>query len=134
MPKVLITDDEGSIRRTLKEILQFEKYEVDEAADGLECLAKLKQTAYDVILLDIKMPKMNGYNAAKIIKAIKPNLPIIAQSAYALENEIAEYINIFDDYLTKPIKSNDLKNVVQRYVELKLFNKCLLFKLLRFNP
>jgi CheY-like chemotaxis protein len=70
--------------------------------------------------MDIKMPKMNGYNAAKIIKAIKPNLPIIAQSAYALENEIAEYINIFDDYLTKPIKSNDLKNVVQRYVELKI--------------
>ncbi|HNA94106.1 MAG TPA: response regulator, partial [Saprospiraceae bacterium] len=53
MAKILIVDDEQSIRRTLKEILEFEKYIVDEAADGYDCLVKLKQDKYDVIILDI---------------------------------------------------------------------------------
>ena len=60
MAKILIVDDESSIRKTLREILEFEKYKVDEAVDGLDCMVKLKQTEYDVIIMDIKNAK-NGW-------------------------------------------------------------------------
>lgn len=63
MAKVLLVDDESSIRRTLKDILSFEKYEVVEAVDGLDGIEKVKQQSFDVILLDIKMPRMDGIEA-----------------------------------------------------------------------
>ena len=68
MAKVLIVDDETPIRRTLKEILEFEKFKVEEASDGLECLVQLKKNQYDVILMDIKMPKMDGYTLVRRLK------------------------------------------------------------------
>jgi len=73
----------------------------------------------DLILMDIKMPIMDGHEAAKIIKQLNPNLPIIAQSAYALVNERAKYEGIFDDYLTKPINKEDLIEKVNKYIENK---------------
>jgi len=60
MPKVLIIDDEQSIRSTLKDILEYEKYEVSEAADGEQGLKMLLADNYDIALCDIKMPKMDG--------------------------------------------------------------------------
>ena len=74
MAKVLIVDDEPSIRRTLREILEFEKYEVDEASDGLECLVKLKRDQYDVVVMDIKMPKMDGMDALERLQLLVPCL------------------------------------------------------------
>ena len=53
MAKILIVDDEASIRRTLRDILEYEKYEVDETKDGMECLVKLKKEKYDVVIMDI---------------------------------------------------------------------------------
>ena len=67
MPKILIIDDEKSIRASLKEILTYEKFEVDEAADGAEGLKKAESGNYDVILCDIKMPKV-GHNILPIHK------------------------------------------------------------------
>ena len=61
MAKLLIIDDEASIRRTLKEILEFENYTVDVAEDGVQGVAAAKKTTYDAIFCDIKMPQMNGY-------------------------------------------------------------------------
>jgi len=60
MAKILIIDDEKSIRKTLREILEYEKYQVDEAADGSEGIELIKKEKYDIILCDIKMPKMDG--------------------------------------------------------------------------
>ncbi|MDZ7775494.1 MAG: response regulator [Bacteroidales bacterium] len=60
MTKVLVIDDERSIRNSLREILEYEKYNVDEAADGGEALEKIADTLYDVILCDIKMPNIDG--------------------------------------------------------------------------
>ncbi|MGZ4089060.1 MAG: response regulator transcription factor, partial [Bacteroidia bacterium] len=60
MTKILIVDDEKAIRRSIKEILEFEKYLVDEAEDGLQAFAMASKNNYDVILSDIKMPKMDG--------------------------------------------------------------------------
>ena len=60
MSKILIIDDEKSIRHTLREILEYEKYEVEEAKDGEDGFKKLSENAYDIILCDVKMPKMDG--------------------------------------------------------------------------
>ena len=76
MSKVLIVDDERSIRHTLRDILEFEKYEVDEACDGMEALVKIKQNPYDVIILDIKMPKMDGMDALDRIQEIARETPV----------------------------------------------------------
>jgi len=62
---------------------------------------------------------MTGHEAAKIIKEINPNLPIVAQSAYALEHERAKYNGVFDDYLTKPIEEEDLKQMVMKYIDIQ---------------
>jgi CheY-like chemotaxis protein len=60
MATILVIDDEKSIRRTLREILEYESYKVEEAADGLEGLNMIRNKSYDAVLLDIKMPKMDG--------------------------------------------------------------------------
>lgn len=70
----------------------------------------------DLILMDIKMPVMDGHTAAKIIKGLYPTLPIIAQSAYALKHEIEKYGDVFDDYLPKPIREKKLTETVKKYI------------------
>ncbi len=109
MAKVLITDDEGSIRRTLKEILQFEKYEVDEAADGLDCLAKVKKMAYDAILLDIKMPKMDGLETLEKLQEMTPDTPVIMISGHGTLDTAVEAVKkgAFD-FVAKPPDLNRL--------------------------
>ena len=77
MAKILIVDDDKSIRKTLRDILEFEKYEIDESPDGLDCIVKIKQNKYDVIILDVKMPRMDGMEAIEKIMNISPDTPVI---------------------------------------------------------
>lgn len=109
MPRILIADDEQSIRRTLREILEFEKYKVDEAADGLECLAKVKQETYDVIILDIKMPKMDGLEALEKIQELVPDTPVVMISGHASIDTAVEAVKkgAFD-FIAKPPDLNRL--------------------------
>lgn len=119
MPKVLIVDDESSIRRTLREILQFEKYEVDEAVDGLDALVKVKKQAYDLIILDIKMPKMDGIEAMERIQMISPDVPIIVISGHANIDTAVEAVKkgAFD-FVSKPPDLNrmliTMRNAMER--------------------
>ncbi len=83
MAKILVVDDEQSIRKTLREILEFEKYDVDEASDGLECLVKLKKAKYDVVIMDIKMPKMDGMEALERVQLLVPDTPVVMISGHA---------------------------------------------------
>ena len=69
MAKILIIDDEKSIRSTLREILEYEKYEVDEAVDGQDGIDKLSKKKYDIALCDIKMPKMDGMEFTQKLKS-----------------------------------------------------------------
>ena len=109
MAKILITDDEGSIRRTLREILEFEKYEATEAADGLDCLAKVKKTTYDVILLDIKMPKMDGMETLEKLQELAPDTPVIMISGHGTIDTAVEAVKkgAFD-FIAKPPDLNRL--------------------------
>jgi len=87
------------------------------AKDGKETVEICRTNPkIDLILMDIKMPIMNGHEAAKLIKEFRPVLAIIAQSAYGLEQEIEKYSGIFDDYLTKPIDEDDLKQKLVKYI------------------
>jgi len=109
MAKVLIVDDEGSIRRTLREILEFERYEVSEAVDGLDALAKVKQQSFDLLLLDIKMPKMDGLEALDRIREIAPDTQVVMISGHATIDTAVEAVKrgAFD-FIAKPLDLNRL--------------------------
>ncbi|NRB52673.1 MAG: sigma-54-dependent Fis family transcriptional regulator [Saprospiraceae bacterium] len=109
MARILIVDDERSIRRTLREILEFEKYQVDEAVDGLDCLVKLKQNKFDVIILDIKMPKMDGMDALERIQLLAHDTPVIMISGHANIDTAVEAVKkgAFD-FISKPPDLNRL--------------------------
>ena len=108
MAKILIVDDEAKIREVIREYAQFNKYETDEAADGLEAVNKAIKNDYDVIIMDIMMPKLDGYAACKEIKKEK-DIPIIMLSARG-----EEYDKLFgfelgiDDYVVKPFSPKEL--------------------------
>jgi two-component system, NtrC family, nitrogen regulation response regulator NtrX len=109
MSKVLIVDDERSIRHTLRDILEFEKYDVDEAGDGMECLVKVKQNQYDVIILDIKMPKMDGMDALDKIQELARETPVVMISGHASIDTAVEAVKkgAFD-FISKPPDLNRL--------------------------
>jgi len=109
MANVLIVDDEKSIRRTLRDILELEKYKVDEAADGLECIVKLKQNNYDVIILDIKMPKMDGMEALERINVLSNETPVVMISGHGTIDTAVEAVKkgAFD-FISKPPDLNRL--------------------------
>ena len=109
MAKVLIVDDEQSIRRTLREILEFEKYEVDEASDGLECLVKLKRSEFDVVIMDIKMPKMDGMDALERIQLLAPDTPVVMISGHAnIDTAVDAVKKGAFDFISKPPDLNQM--------------------------
>ncbi len=118
MAHVLIVDDEVPIRRTLKEILEFEKFQVDEACDGLECLVQLKKTQYDVILMDIKMPKMDGMEALERIQTLAPDTPVVMISGHANIDTAVEAVKkgAFD-FISKPPDLNRLLITVRNALD-----------------
>ena len=109
MARILIVDDEKSIRNTLRDILEFEQYEVDEAVDGMECLVKLKQNKYDVLVMDIKMPKMDGMEALERIQLLAPDVPVVMISGHANIDTAVEAVKkgAFD-FISKPPDLNRL--------------------------
>ena len=118
MAKDLIVDDETPIRRTLKEILEFEKFKVDEACDGLECLVQLKKSQYDVILMDIKMPKMDGMEALERIQTLAPDTPVVMISGHANIDTAVEAVKkgAFD-FISKPPDLNRLLITVRNALD-----------------
>lgn len=109
MPKILIVDDDSSIRRTLKNILEFEKYEVDEAVDGLDAMVHIKQNKYDVVIMDIKMPKLDGMDAIESVQKLRPDLPVVMISGHGNIDTAVEAVKkgAFD-FIQKPPDLNRL--------------------------
>jgi CheY-like chemotaxis protein len=88
-----------------------------EAKTGEEAVAVCRSDQdIALVLMDIKMPVMDGLEATRLIKSIRPGLPVIAQTAFALETEKAKYSTAFDDYLTKPIKTDDLRRIISLHL------------------
>ncbi|NLN95975.1 MAG: sigma-54-dependent Fis family transcriptional regulator [Bacteroidales bacterium] len=108
MSKILVVDDEKSIRNTLREILEYEKFIVDEASDGMEAIEKVKENRYDVILLDIKMPKMDGIEVLEQLM-ILTDAPVVMISGHGTVETVVEAIKKGAyDYITKPLDLNRL--------------------------
>ena len=109
MAKILIIDDEKSIRNILTEILENEKYNVDSAESGIEGLKLVNKNKYDAILCDIKMPKMDGMEALKHIKKSSPDVPIVMISGHGdIEIAVETIKNGAYDYISKPLDLNKL--------------------------
>lgn len=106
--KILVVDDEELIRNVIKEYLTIEEYTVEEAENGLAAIEKAKVNDYDLIIMDIMMPKMDGYQACKEIKKIK-NVPFIMLSARSEEyDKLIGFDLGIDDYVTKPFSPKEL--------------------------
>ena len=119
MPDILIIDDEKSIRKTLSEILGFEGYTIDEAADGEEGLKKFSAKNYDVVLCDIKMPKLDGIEFLEKAKALNGDVPIIMISGHGNIDTAVEAVKKGAyDYISKPPDLNrlliTLRNAIDR--------------------
>jgi len=107
MGKILVIDDEKSIRRALTEILEFEDFEVDEAEDGKEGLAKAKASFYDIIFCDIKMPKMDGMEVLEEIQKEKLESPVIMISGHGnIETAVEAIKKGAFDFIEKPLDLN----------------------------
>ena len=118
MAKVLIVDDERSIRSTLRDILEFEKYEVDEAVNGMDCLVKLKGSHYDVVILDIKMPQMDGMEALERIQILKPDTPILMISGHANIDTAVEAVKKGAyDFISKPPDLNRMLITIRNAID-----------------
>jgi len=108
MAKLLVVDDEAKIREVIREYAEFNGHEVDEAGDGMSALGLVKLNNYDLVIMDIMMPKLDGYSASKEIRKIK-DIPIIMLSARG-----EEYDKLFgfelgiDDYVVKPFSPKEL--------------------------
>lgn len=106
--KLLIVDDEKLIRNVIKEYASLEGFEIDEAYDGLNAIDMVKNNDYDLIIMDIMMPKCDGYKAVEEIKKMK-NIPFIMLSARNEEYDKLYGFNLeIDDYMTKPFSPKEL--------------------------
>ncbi len=109
MADILIIDDEKAIRKTLSEILSFEGYKIDEAADGEEGLKKFKDKSYDLVLCDIKMPKLDGIEFLQKAGEFNPDTPIIMISGHGnIETAVEAVKKGAYDYISKPPDLNRL--------------------------
>lgn len=108
MEKILIVDDEQKIREMIKKYAEFEGYKTDEANDGMEAVLKVRKTNYDVIIMDIMMPDLDGFSAVKEIRKTK-NTPVIMLSARGEEYDRIHGFEVgADDYVVKPFSPKEL--------------------------
>ena len=121
MSRILIVDDEINIRRVVKEYAEFEGYEVGEAANGMEAVELVKNNDYDLIVMDIMMPKMDGHQAAKAIRAMyadRPDaeeIPIIALSANAFSEDVQASLDAgMNGHVSKPLNMEEVAKVIER--------------------
>ena len=114
MAKILVADDEQKIREVIREYSEFNGHEVTEAADGMTAVGLCKLNDYDLIIMDIMMPKLDGFSACKEIRKIK-DIPIIMLSARS-----EEYDKLFgfelgiDDYVVKPFSRSSFQKQQRR--------------------
>ncbi|MDT8412823.1 MAG: sigma-54 dependent transcriptional regulator [Vicingaceae bacterium] len=120
MATILIIDDEKSIRNTLKDILEYEQYVIDEAEDGESGLAKIKANKYDLVMCDIKMPKMDGLDVLKHTIAVGIETPMVMISGHGtIETAVEAIKNGAFDFISKPFDLNRLLITVRNAIDKK---------------
>lgn len=116
--RVLIVDDQKGVRRLLEELFKKEGYEVNVAVDGKDSIEKVKAYTPDVILMDMKMPNMNGLEASEEIIKYDHTIPIIMMTAYGEMEVVQKALEAgVKKYITKPFDIIDLRNLVREVLE-----------------
>ena len=134
MSKLLVVDDEVKIRDVIREYAEFNGYEVEEAGDGMEAVRMCKESDFDLIILDIMMPKLDGFSTCKEIKKFKPDIPVIMLSARG-----EEYDKLFgfelgiDDYVVKPFSPKELMARVNAVLSRKSAGQSKAEEILKFE-
>ena len=109
MARLLIVDDEVKIREMIVKYAEHEGFEVDTASDGIEAVDKCSENNYDLIVMDIMMPNLDGFSAVKEIKEKNENIPVIMLSALGEEYDKVHGFDLgIDDYVVKPFSSKEL--------------------------
>jgi two-component system, NtrC family, nitrogen regulation response regulator NtrX len=120
MARILVIDDEKPIRNTLSEILEYEDHEVELAEDGVEGLEKAKEEKFDIILCDIKMPKMDGVEVIEKLMEICPEVPVIMISGHGtVETAVETLKKGAYDFIEKPLDLNRLLVSIRNALERK---------------
>jgi CheY-like chemotaxis protein len=115
--KILVAEDEDSNYELVKIVLQ-KRYRLIRAHNGIEAVTLNEDEHPDMILMDIRMPQMNGLDATRIIKEVSRNTPVIALSAYAFEENIREAKAAgCDEFMAKPFKVENLIEMVRKYLD-----------------
>lgn len=118
---ILVADDEESVRNLLSRVLSKMDYLVSTAANGEEVLAKIKVQSFDLVIMDIRMPKIDGMEAFKVLRLDHPNLPIIMMTAFSTVETTLETMRLGAfDYLTKPFDVPDVKTLVEKVFSSRL--------------
>lgn len=124
MARILIIDDEASIRRTLREILEYEKYSIDDVGTGMEALSLLHDKEFDVILCDIKMPEMDGIETLEAIRKINDTPVIMISGHGTIETAVEAIKKGAYDYISKPPDLNRLLITIKNALDKsKLINE-----------
>jgi CheY-like chemotaxis protein len=114
--RILLVDDEEHIRLLFKEELEEEGYSIDLASNGFEALEKVKAQRFDLVVLDIKMPGMDGIQALNEIKKVDKDQPVILCSAYGeFKQDFSSWVS--DAYVVKSADTRELKDTIKKIVE-----------------
>jgi len=112
---ILIVDDEQMMRSLLEKILSREGYKIDTAEDGIAALEFLKNNRVDIVISDMKMPRMDGFELLSIVKKEYPDVGVIIMTAYGDTYTVKDALLLgADEYVTKPFKSYEISLVVER--------------------
>lgn len=118
--RILVADDEESLRLVLQTVLSKAGYEVEAVVNGLEAVERVREKDYQAVLLDLRMPKLNGLQAFEQIQIIAPGLPVILMTAFgSAETAVKAMKNGAFDYITKPFNVEEIKILVGRAIQLR---------------
>ena len=118
--RILIVDDEDNVRRMLATAFSLQGHETHCASDGKAALSLFSETQPDVVLMDIRMPEMDGIDALKVMRAQQPRIPVILMTAYAeVETAVEALRSGAFDYVIKPFDLDELSMVIQRALQLQ---------------
>lgn len=113
MARILVVDDDQSVVETISAYLRDEGYEVGNACDGVEAILSILDEKWDIVVMDFRMPKLDGVNAIRIMRRIEPSIKIIALTGQANPGDVVESIKLgADSCLLKPLRLDELKKAI----------------------
>ncbi len=122
--KILIIEDENSMREVLKMLLEGEGYEVTTASDGLEGISCAEKDIFDLVITDMKMPKLDGFEVLKKLKEISPNTIVIMITAFGTSEKAIEAMKMGAyDYINKPFNIDEIRLIVKNAIEKKMLSE-----------